>query len=224
MLRSHAPSRIPGAALLAVLPFIALLLPACDFTPPDVTGGGGEGTPSDVACDDFVADSVSQFSGTQGQASWYYGYYHDPGAGHVFTPFTQFNNEIWTSGENVWTRLEIDQVHPNGTNGNLGRDTTEQWVVRRWVSHTAGRIAITGTIDRFHDNDFGNGVFGRILVDDAELWTRRVTSNSTTSFDVEVTAEVSMNSTVDFIVDPQGDDTSDGTVFTVSIQCAPASE
>ena len=111
----------------------------------------------------IIADSVSEFSGTQGANGWYYGYYdgslapstfklmptYDPnsvgsterGGGGLFPP------GMWSvqwDASGYWTCLETKGGIPNGTDGNWGRQQNEQWAVRRWVSDVSGPITISG--------------------------------------------------------------------------------
>lgn len=221
-----------GVALLAVLPFAALLLLACNFEPPMLDSANaadagppptvGDDAPPAAVCEPFTADSFLDFSGTQGQGSWHYGYFENPANGRVFVPFSNFSNATWTPDQFVWTEIGPTLVHPNGLNGNTGREAVEQWVVRRWVSDTEGLISITGSIARFQSNTNGNGVIARIFVDDNEVWTLIVSNEATTPIDMALTTQVSVGSTVDFVVDPRDrDDGADATHFSVQLQCAP---
>jgi hypothetical protein len=133
---------------------------------------------------DIIADSVSHFSGTQGQDGWYYGYSSGPFTGTNFTLMTQFAPSEITSGDSwyvqegtYWTQLSVTGAHGNGTTTSGGRTPTEQWAVREWVSNVAGDVTISGSIAKLITG--GNGVTADIFV--VETKSIRNTSEPLTS-------------------------------------------
>jgi len=100
-----------------------------------------------------IANSITEFSGNQGQNGWFYGYRYfydgltvDYDAATEFVAFTggegqgawdgfgqQWTGSAWdlnTAGAAPWTYLAAEQVHPNGSNSG----PEEDWVIRRWVA------------------------------------------------------------------------------------------
>ena len=98
-----------------------------------------------------VADSQAEFSGTQGQDGWSYGYYNttvngSPTDGSSLIPFNggagggpwNGTTQQWTGTEwrlhfnapGPWTSVNAVIGHPNGTNSAPGH---EHWATRRWV-------------------------------------------------------------------------------------------
>ena len=111
-----------------------------------------------------IADSFDGWSatGTQGQNSWFNGYYNyttDLDATYQTADFTAFLNDgsgiispanHW-DGTNwrltsdpggtggPWTFLGQEQLHPNGTNSTPNE---EHWTVRRWESTVDGQVTL----------------------------------------------------------------------------------
>jgi RHS repeat-associated protein len=179
--------------------------------------------------DNLIADSVADFSGTQGQNNWYYGYYDGPFISSDFQQMTQFTigstpplsgttPNWWVDESTLWTSITADSTHPNGINNNFGRTPVEQWSVRRWVSEVNGEIEITGKLAKLDGQTAGNGVVGKVIVDGVELWSQSIESNNTQGSSYKVKATVKAGSVVDFALDPKSsNDISDSTVFTASI-------
>jgi hypothetical protein len=154
-----------------------------------------------------AADSLAEFSGTQGQGGWWYGYYdagvdlvagYDPLVDFQLFGDGQFTGTLWRfSGSGAaTTMLTAVGGAPNGADDKAG----EQWAVRRWTSDVGGRLRIEGSFGELDAR--GGGTIGRILVDGAEVFSRAA-SGSPRPFSVEVTAVP--GSTVDFAIDPNGD-------------------
>ncbi len=175
-----------------------------------------------------LADSIADFSGRQGQAGWFYGYWNaGADADGRYAPATDFTPFPWGQGGagpgNFWdgarwkwfdgdppfTELNATGARPNGANNGA-----LHWAVRRWVSPVADRVRITGTLNNPAVN--GDGVVGRILVDGVEVFAGAV-NGSSMPYDVQ--AEVTEGAAVDFAIDPgpAGNDLGDGTAFTARI-------
>lgn len=172
-----------------------------------------------------LADSVAEFSGTQGQDNWFYGFYNRTADGNAtYDPETEFNttdaNWGFTGGNWVlgaggdlnanppWDTIGATSWHPNGVN-----NVEEHWVVRRWVAETNGLIHIAGTLSHPAASD---GTRLHVFVDGTEVGLFAV-ANSTTEFAVNAT--VSVGSKVDFALDagPAGQDGADSTTVTFKI-------
>lgn len=166
--------------------------------------------------DTLVADSVADFSGTQGNNSWFYGYEsgslasYSPGS---FTQFGFFDGTAWhaTSTYNPpWTQLWATGGHPNTWYG------LRQVAVRRWVSETSGSVTIAGTLADTHPG--GDGVAGAIYVDGNLVWKGDIGSSGSTNFSFSTL--VSQNAKVDFVLDAKDTDATDSSRFSATITAA----
>ncbi|WP_223787213.1 hypothetical protein [Marinicella meishanensis] len=114
-----------------------------------------------------ITDSVRDFSGTQGQNGWYYGYWdqsldvdgsYDPqddfrlfshfGADPIngLSQHTDFSTgQLWFLEDGrYYTSLWAAGGHPHGTMDLGSYAKANHWVVRRWVSTVKGQIGISG--------------------------------------------------------------------------------
>src|SRR5947209_7589545 len=100
-----------------------------------------------------IADSQADFSGTQGQNGWYYGYYAaSPYNQTSFQQMTHYQvspvdgtTPLWAVDlNNYWTQLYATGAHPN-VGGFSGKRPDLQYAVRRWISPVAGAATITGS-------------------------------------------------------------------------------
>ena len=169
-----------------------------------------------VRADTVVADSFSEFSASQGQNNWYYGYENGAFSAYTANNFQQmqfYSPGAWHAGSNSsnpWTQLWADGGHPNGTDtGNLN-----QMAVRRWVSEVSGVITLTGD---FKDTNpaSGNGVQGGIYVNGTQVWLGTISNGGGTTF--SFSTAVKAGQAVDFVLDPNGNDYADSTRFTAQI-------
>jgi len=182
-------------------------------------------TVSDAA---IVADSVQEFSGTQGQDNWTYGYYSDvfnPSGFQemgIFSPASLFNSWVVDFDEPspiYWTMINANGGHPNGTFSS--RDQVEHWAVRRWTSEVNGPINISGVIADL-DAGGGNGIAGRIFVGDTEVFSTIINNGDFPGVGYNVTENVTIGTTVDFVIDPLfSDDAFDTTRFTAQVELVP---
>lgn len=172
---------------------------------------------------DIIADSESDFSGTQGLNGWYYGYYlvssgDSPSNTGSFREADNFNDDFadsWSfAGNGDWLVIASRTQHPHLP--GAGRNTPgEFWAVRRWVSDSSGDFQLTGLID---ESDIGGDsvdVFIYINGAKTQTWTLSTNTNSMIEFDIPVAVEI--GSIIDFIVAPRDNALFDGTIFTVTI-------
>jgi hypothetical protein len=194
-----------------------------------ITAVGFDRVNAPVARGGVVADSVAQFSGTQGSNNWYYGYWErglDPDGSYQtyeFTPFpreegnnTVGPNNFWDGskwdvavGGAPWTEMGPSGGHPAHHNGGGG---SIQVPIRRWVSPINGLIHITGLLVEMAE--CGDGVIGRIYVDGEEVKSFP-SAGAPAEFFANVTVQI--GSTVDFAIDPGANDFCDGHNFSVKI-------
>jgi hypothetical protein len=176
----------------------------------------------------IIADSVVEFSGTQGQDSWYYGYIEPSSSMNIqlMTEFVPDGNpitgDIWYVSEgSYWTSLYATGGSPNSDTGQSGgRIPIDQWAVRRWLSEVDGQITISGNIYDIVAQT-GDGILARILVDGTEIYSYDLAASDTVGTNYSVTAMVNLGSTVDFVIDPKVTGHSDAAAFTSTISVVP---
>ncbi len=163
-----------------------------------------------------IADSFAEFSSTQGQDNWYYGYYATPGSP---ASWTQFENFVDNTGDlfpgqvnpGFWRTDSIPTVAIWDT-GEAPRGTDlppEMWAARRWVSETSGSVLISGNIAPTG----GGTTTARIYVDGVLIYTQ----NSAPGGAYAVNASVNVGSVVDLTVSADGVSFFDSTTFTAQI-------
>jgi len=182
-----------------------------------------------------VANSVSDFSDTQGSNNWLYGYYNkttDGDATYQASNFVAFPRAAgawgvanywtgtmwdWFNGNPPWTEISATGGHPNGSNNG-----NEHWAIRRWVSEVAGNVTVHFRIAKSNIGG-GNGVTGRIFHNGVERFTRTIAfnDNGTLTNDVSITG-VMIGDFIDIALDATGTDAqptdgSDGSIFTAVI-------
>jgi hypothetical protein len=171
----------------------------------------------------ILADSVADFSGVQGQESWYYGYYPGPFTPADFVQMTVFASNAWfVDNETVidpdiyWTVLTPTRAHGNGTTTSGGRTPVEQWAVRRWIAEVTGPVQISGSVAKIGIG--GNGIVARIFVNGTETFTQFIDGMDTTGINYSFLANSSAGDAVDFVLDPSlSNDWSDSTHFTAQV-------
>lgn len=190
--------------------------------------GNGVDDDCDVATADQpgkvpLADSVTGFSGRQGQANWYYGYYPDP-PDPSFIEMTQFESygpldgAWWVENGRYWTNLTARGGSPQSPATSGGREPVLQWAVRRWVSPFRGPVRITGRLAKRGDDAIGgDGVIGRILLDGVEVWSHAIDGDDVEGIMFSAVVNVSRGSTVDFAFDPSESDLVDSSLLTAAI-------
>jgi hypothetical protein len=152
----------------------------------------------------IIADSVADYSITQGYKNWYYGYCVGSYAPKGFTQFNEnFNccglGDAWQTDQNVWTAMWQWGGTPNGLDGNGGKMAVLEVCVRRWVSTTEGNITIVGdtsSCDAPGVTCNGGDTTSEIYVDGALVFSQPVTQSALTPYSVNAT--VTNGSFVDF--------------------------
>ena len=172
-----------------------------------------------------VADSVADFSDTQGLNGWWYGYYDGNLTAATFKLLPSYQvyweEPMWyfqhpqEVADSYWTNLTPEGGHPNGIYGR-GTLPVEQWAVRRWISDVSGSITISGTICAVSLRGMTTGV----RVDGNEVFSTVPPQPPEMSY--SFTTTVSAGSTVDFIIAPTDhDDWYGKTKFTAAIDAVP---
>lgn len=171
----------------------------------------------------IIADSVADFSSTQGQNNWTYGFYSGSGTLGP-TNFATFPNFAGTAPTGQWERtpsayqsaglgfftaLNAAGGHPHAIAGGVAE---VNHAVRRWTSPIAGTIVIAGNFNKTSDffNGVQDGAIFRVYVDNSEMFSMDVPATTTAQMPFAVSACVSVGSTVDLVVDPKTNEFSDG--------------
>jgi MYXO-CTERM domain-containing protein len=170
-----------------------------------------------------LADSMADFSGTQGADGWHYGYYAGDMSPGSFQEMQVFQSNRWyvQPGE-YWTSLGAALSHPNGTVTSPPADAVDQWSARRWVSDFAGEVNIDTTLFKINANTHSNGVMGHIYIDGQEIWNQFIAGDDAVGVATTLTASIHPGSTIDFVLDPvAGNDGGDATHFAGVISAVP---
>ena len=161
------------------------------------------------ATNQLIANSSSEFTGTQGQDNWYYGVYPAFSASN-FAPLSNFTGFIWNI-PGVGATLDFPQIDPNG-----GHPPFEglNWAVRRWIAEYSGTIQIDGD---FYDRDLGggDGAHVRILKNGVQVYEYLNIPGFSVNY--SLTIDVEENDQIDFVIDPKFDASFDDTHFTQRI-------
>ena len=199
---------------------------AADTAPTDTAGDTAGDTGSDTGSDTggvrVVADSVSEYSATQGDYGWYYGYV-EPSTSAEWVEMPHYLSGGSTPGwysdpEHYWTSLAGDAAHPNGLVTSGGRSPMEQWAVRRWVSDEVGVLHVSSHIAKNYEDGTTNGIDARVMVDGVEASSLRIEGWDTVGVDETVDVVVGIGSVIDFELDPhEAEDLSDRTTWTIVI-------
>jgi hypothetical protein len=171
----------------------------------------------------LIADSISEFSGTQGANGWFYGWVLPTDPVGSFRQMNVFDGDRWYADpEHSWTMLGPIGGHANGEITSGGRIREEQWAVRRWVSDVSGDLDIEVTLRKLNINPSSNGVVGMLLVDGQEVWRRYATGTDAVGSSAHVQVSVALGSRVDFVLDPfESNDWSDNSQFSAKVTSVP---
>ncbi|OCR01555.1 hypothetical protein BCD67_18875 [Oscillatoriales cyanobacterium USR001] len=166
-----------------------------------------------------IADSVSEFSGTQGQNNWYYGYYDRSLTSTDFKQMTQFNGTWFVQQGTYLSLLASTGGHPNGKAPTGYRLPVIQWVVRRWVSEVDGDIQILGNLAKSdtYFNGRQDSITGSIFINGVPIWSQYIAPNDGYGVNYNLNTAITKGSFVDFAINPNGNDLNDTTRFTATI-------
>ncbi|MCZ6794156.1 MAG: thrombospondin type 3 repeat-containing protein [Planctomycetota bacterium] len=208
----------------------------CDNCPDDANPDQGDRDGDSIGdvCDSFTADSANDWStsGTQGENSWFNGYYNrsldldDTYDADDFIEFlrdgtnTVSDTNHWDGGGwqlvpapgdtgGPWTILDQRHTHPNGINSTPGE---EHWTVRRWVADRAGQLAITWHVHKTNITMSNTGVTGHLFINGEEVDSATIAGDDDVGVTRTVVADIAEGDTIDLAQDPMGidGDPSDG--------------
>ena len=179
-----------------------------------------------------VGNSVTEFSGVQGQDNWYYGYWAGAGSGYLPADFIQMDISDWTGtiwdygpGSNFLT-ITSTSWHPNGGSGTGAIQTP----FRRWLAEGTGDLTISG---QWRNNDTlratnattRNGTTARIYVEGSVVYTQKIAWTAYPAYTAyTLTIPVTLGDSVDFSVHYDGDVNDDMTYFTAELDLVLAPE
>jgi Bacterial Ig domain len=171
----------------------------------------------------LIADSAAEFSGTQGQDNWHYGYYNRSTDGDAaYDPNADFNvsDPNWTFGgswslgpaDPPWTTLGAIDIHPNSG--------PEQWVIRRWVAEAATQVSVFWHFGKSNPN--GSGSTFLVMQNGVVKDSAAITGGDKGGVNRVVTLNVQAGDKIDFAQTPVGpggepDDGADGSTFNALI-------
>ena len=160
-------------------------------------------------------DGIQMGRRTSKSSDWAYGYGvpSDKTGVKSFRPFPYWHNGAQARGSAKrpdsivgWAQLSAREGHPSNRYA----------VVRRWIAPRGGQIGVTGTIT--HPVAAGNGIRARIVHKTQVFGEWTVHNNK---FDTHVEKIfVQEGEAVDFVVDAQGRDGSDGFIWPVELRYA----
>lgn len=159
------------------------------------------------------------FSSTQGQRNWFYGY---RSAGGTFTQMTQYGEfpASWTTQwgpGGFWTFIAPNVMHPNGAFTSGGRQELDQEAVLRWVSPTRGSATISGRVAKQLPG--GNGVDWRVIKNGTDtLIGFELAGDNAVGVDFQTVVRVRPGDSIEFALNAhEHDDGGDATLYSVSI-------
>jgi hypothetical protein len=157
--------------------------------------------------DVIVADTLRDFSGTQGTSNgtWFYGNcYIETGTTYnpsSVTPMTYMRQSFGYEYTSFYSYAKIDAngAHPSARFGYPV--VYPVWTVRRWHSNTAALARISGTIIR--SSIYGDGTGTRIYVDGNLVYSTIIGgAGAGATVDFDFTTPIQVGSKVDFAVTP----------------------
>ena len=163
----------------------------------------------------ILADSTTDFSGTQGSRNWYYGYFPN-GDPHSFTQLPYFNAQTKTWQQATccppFTQVGANSFsQPNGTNNGQ-----EQWAVREWQSTFSGPIVVRGRLAKVDISYTSTGVYGRVFLNHQQVTiTPLVTDYNGVAYSVALT--VAAGDVIDFALAANGPDSNDLSYLSATI-------
>ena len=165
-----------------------------------------------------IADSIADFSNSQGQDGWFYGFFNqgaDGSTAYTTGAFTNFATYGFV-GVDEWGATDVQVGAQNNDYLGLGSATghptglepDEQdsiiWAVRRYQSEVAGDIDIKIDLRKFNTNPDAGGITGRVFIDGVEIYTQFVATTDDIGFQTTLVRNVALGSFIDFAIDPLG--------------------
>jgi hypothetical protein len=192
----------------------------------EIASGTDPNNPNDNVLAFVIANSIAEFSGTQGKDGWFNGYRnftldggaanYDPqqhfiayaggeGQGDWDGVTQQWAGNAWdlnTEAAGPWTYQNSQAIHPNGENSPPNE---EHWAIRRWVASEITKVTPVGIIWQVRkENTAGDGVTGAVFVNGNLVDSITIAGNDATNPRRTVYANLNPNDIVDLALTPQG--------------------
>jgi len=171
----------------------------------------------------LLADSKVDFSSTQGDTNWYYGYYDS-----LFIPadFKLLNQFIvggsygtgWYISNDYWTCITAEGAGPNSVITSYGKTNVDHWPVRRWASSVDGVLYISGRLAKIQTHTASDGVTGYIYLNDELKWSKNIGGQDVKGCTFSIKLSIKLNQTIDFVISPNNTDWADYSLFTAVIK------
>lgn len=140
-----------------------------------------------------IAASRDDYSKTQGQNGWSYGYFIDGDSTfHLMQQVETMWGYKW-GGPAKYLSISDTQVHPDRISGK------DAMPALRWTSPVNGHLTIQGHI---HRGDRGDGVIAVLLVDGREIFSQTVGGSQPQRVELDLPVRVKEGSTIDLVVKP----------------------
>lgn len=165
---------------------------------------------------DVIANSIDEYSGTQGENGWYYGYRNVTGDAKginydATTDFLAFDDwmfvdPVWdldSAGAAPWTTLARETVHPNGDN-----NVEEHWAIRRFVPSELGGTTPLAVVWNVRKESIGggNGVTGALHVNGTRVQSATIAFNDSVGVTNTYYFNAQRTDALDLILSPVGTD------------------
>lgn len=174
-----------------------------------------------------VANSITDFSGVQGQGGWFYGYYNgaqNPSGFVQFPTFAAARSE-WERTPSAWAgdnpgyyvTTAANFGHPHAIAGGF---TQVNSAVRRWVSPIAGSVVLEGSFKKTSTFFSGvqDGIIGRVFIDGTQAFTVTIPATDDAIRTFSLPTCLAVGTVVDMAVDPGANEFSDGTEFSMTVR------
>ncbi len=167
---------------------------------------------------------MADFAAVQNQNGWFYGSWDastdGDGVYEYATDFHDLSNidGLWRVPD--WVPDEMDPrfswcyIAPWGGHPDA---SPRQLPIRRWVSPVAGPARVTASHAK-SDTSGGDGTRALVMLDGAVLWDHTVAGDDGVGATVTVDIALGVGSTLDYMLDPLGDDGRDTSNHGMTIQ------
>jgi len=163
-----------------------------------------------------VADSQTEFDGTQGHLGWWYGTWHAETVPPPYDPDTSFELSVYADPLWECATPDANEWAWSAWWGNHDDASPLQLPIRRWVSDVSGPAVVTIHIDK-SDTSCGDGTEGRLLIDGVTVWSHAVAFDDSVGVTDLIPVQLAIGTKVDAMLHPVGSDSCDSTNFTISI-------
>lgn len=164
-----------------------------------------------------IASSQADFSGSQGQGNWTYGFFSqgaDPGAAFDtagVTLFDTFTGSSWRASgtlipdaaDRTFLNLNADGGHPTG----IGPGSQDEiiWAVRRYTSAISDVLQIDFDLRKQNIvNPQGGGITGKIFVDGTMVLDQFIANADGTGLQGSLFVNANVGTVIDFAISPTG--------------------